>query len=504
VSAPLAHRYRAGEMHRFAASGAEFVYLPTAGAIFALDEATAAVLARLECGLSAHGDLADALVADGFTPADAEGLLRELRLVRLIESDQVVTPGPKVDLPPDDYPLQALVLNVTNQCNLACTYCYEFGADKISTQVGKPKYMTPEVARSAVDFLLDSAKGRQAAHITFFGGETLMNFRLLKDVVEYANAKAAETGRRMTYSLTTNATLLTDPIIDFLSEHAVGVTVSIDGPKDMQDARRVYKSGKGSYDVILPRLKSLIARHTSRAITARVTLSAGVTDVVGIYRHLKDEIGFHEIGFAPVTTSGEEGSFSKGSGESGGGCSGGGSAEWSLDGDAMGEVLAGFHALADEWLEYAIEGRMHGFSNVSETLSELVQGTNKSHPCGAGLGLLGVSPSGDLSPCHRFTDADEHVLGNLETGLDQAKRADFLSRGHVGAKYECGSCWARPLCAGGCHHEAFVRYGDTGHANLHYCDWIREWTDRVLDIYGTLAVRNPDFLDRFADRKGLS
>jgi uncharacterized protein len=121
VSAPLAHRYRAGEMHRFAAAGAEFVYLPTAGAIFALDEATAAVLARLELGLSAHGDLADALIADGFSATDAEGLLRELRLVRLIESDQVVTPGPKVDLPPADYPLQALVLNVTNQCNLACT-----------------------------------------------------------------------------------------------------------------------------------------------------------------------------------------------------------------------------------------------------------------------------------------------------------------------------------------------------------------------------------------------
>ena len=485
MSAPLAHRYRAGEMHRFAAAGAEFVYLPSAGAIFAFDEATAGILARLSAGIVAHGDLVAGLVDDGMTAADAEGLLRELRLVRLIEAENVVTPGPKVDAPPADYPLQALVLNVTNQCNLACTYCYEFGADKISTQTGKPKYMTPETARAAVDFLLESAKGREAVHVTFFGGETLMNFRLLKDVVGYADARAAETGRRVTYSLTTNATLLTDPIIDFLSEHAVGVTVSIDGPQDMQDARRVYKSGKGSYEVILPRLKALIARHTTRAITARVTLSAGVTDVVRIYHHLKHEIGFHEIGFAPVTTTDDGHDFG-------------------LNGDSMGAVLAGFHALADEWLEYALRGQMHGFSNVSETLSELVSGTNKSHPCGAGLGLLGVSPGGDLAPCHRFTDADEHVLGHVDSGLDQDKRADFLTRGHVGAKYECTSCWARPLCAGGCHHEAFVRYGDTGHANLHYCDWIREWTDRVLDIYGTLAVRNPDFLDRFADRKGLS
>ncbi len=481
----LEHRYRAGEMHRFSAAGAQFVYLPQAGAIFALDEATDGVLGLLGDGVAAHDDLVAALTGQGMTMADAEGLLRELRMVRLVEAENVVARAPVVDTPPDDFPLQALVLNVTNQCNLACTYCYEFGADKISTQTGKTKYMTPETARAAVDFLLESAKGRDAVHITFFGGETLMNFRLLKEAVAYADARAAETGRRVTYSLTTNATLLTDPIIDFLAEHAVGVTVSIDGPEKMQDARRVYKSGKGSYAVIAPRLKALIARHTTRAIAARVTLSAGVTDVVGIYHHLKHEIGFHEIGFAPVTTTDDGHDFG-------------------LNGDGMSAVLAGFNALADEWLAYALRGEMHGFSNVSETLSELVVGTNKSHPCGAGLGLLGVSPSGDLSPCHRFTDADDHVLGHIDSGVDQAKRSDFLTRGHVGAKYECTSCWARPLCAGGCHHEAFVRYGDTGHANLHYCDWIRGWTDRVLDIYGTLAVKNPEFLDRFADRKGLS
>jgi uncharacterized protein len=132
--------------------------------------------------------------------------------------------------------------------------------------------------------------------------------------------------------------------------------------------------------------------------------------VIRIYRHLKDDIGFHEVGFAPVTTAGEE-------------------REYSLNGDDMTGVLAGFHALADEWLDYALQGRMHGFTNVSETIGELIQGTNKSHPCGAGLGLLGVSPSGDLSPCHRFTDADTHTLGHISTGIDQGKREDFLRAG---------------------------------------------------------------------------
>ena len=480
----LAHRYRRGELHEFRSSDTDFMYLVSAGAIFALDEGTRAVLDLLDEGEMSHEELATALAGAGHSPADAEDLIRELRQVRAIHSEQVTT-APAPSAPPADYPLQALVLNVTNQCNLACTYCYEFGADKIATPAGKPKYMALETAKSSVDFLLAGSGNREAVHITFFGGETLMNFRLLRDVVGYATEQAAAQGRKITFSLTTNATLLTDEIIDFLSDNAIGVTVSMDGPAEMQDARRVYKSGKGSYAVIEPRLRKLIARHKTRAITARVTLTAGVTDVIRIYRHLKDDIGFHEVGFAPVTTAGEE-------------------REYSLNGDDMTGVLAGFHALADEWLDYALHGRMHGFTNVSETIGELIQGTNKSHPCGAGLGLLGVSPSGDLSPCHRFTDADTHTLGHISTGIDQGKREDFLARGHVQAKYECQSCWARPLCAGGCHHEAFVRYGDTGHANLHYCDWIREWTDTCLKIYGTLAVRNPGFLERFAERKGLS
>lgn len=484
MTTTLSPTFRRGDIHSFAASGHDFVYLAAAGAIFALDEAAARVIALLGEREMAYGEIVGALVEGGYSRGDAEELLRELRAVRGIVSDDIRMDPVTPSAPPEDYPLQALVLNITNQCNLACTYCYEFGADKIASQSGKPRYMTAETARQSVDFLLDGSGDRQAVHITFFGGETLMNFKLLREVVDYAVGAARARGREITFSLTTNATLLSDEIIAFLSDNGIGVTVSMDGPPDLQDKHRVYKNGKGSYAVIEPRLRKLIANHRTRAVTARVTLTEGVTDVIRIYRHLKDDLGFHEVGFAPVTNSGER--------------------DYMIDDAGMAGVLAQFHQLADEWLDHAVQGRMHGFSNVSETISELIQGTNKSHPCGAGLGLLGVSPSGDLSPCHRFTDADTHSLGHISTGLDQEKRSDFLTRGHVGAKYECQSCWARPLCAGGCHHEAFVRYGDTGHANLHYCDWIREWTDACLRIYGTLSAKNPEFLERFAERKGLS
>lgn len=475
-------KYRRGELHEFQAAGQEFIYLVTAGAIFALDDAATAVLRRLGEQEMTHDELVDALVEHGHARADAEELIGELRYVRGIVSD-AVTPatvaGPTS--PPADFPLQALVLNITNQCNLACTYCYEFGADKIATPEGKPKYMTLETATASVDFLLAQSAGRQAVHITFFGGETLMNFKLLRQVVDYAREQTKAQGRGIGFSLTTNATLLNDEIIDFLTDNDIGVTVSMDGPPDLQDLRRVDKRGRGTYRIIEPKLRKLLARQRNRLVTARVTLTEGVTDVIRIYRHLKDDLGFDEVGFAPVTNSGEQ--------------------AYALDDRGMDGVVADFHTLADEWLEYALRGERHGFSNVSETIGELIQGANKSHPCGAGIGLLGVSPSGDLSPCHRFTDADTHTLGHVSSGVDMAKREDFLSRGHVSAKYECQTCWARPLCAGGCHHEAFVRYGDTGHANLHYCDWIRQWTDTCLRIYGAVSAQNPQFLERLAARK---
>lgn len=480
-----ATRYRRGELHEFQAAGNDFIYLVSAGAIFALDDGASAVLRRLGEQDMSQAELVDALVEHGHSRGDAEELIGELRYVRGIVSDTVAPAHAALpSSPPADFPLQALVLNVTNQCNLACTYCYEFGADKIATPQGKPKYMTLETATASVDFLLAQSVGREAVHITFFGGETLMNFKLLREIVVYAREQAAAQGRGIGFSLTTNATLLSDPIIDFLAENEIGVTVSMDGPADLQDKRRVDKKGRGTYAVIEPRLRKLIARHRTRAITARVTLTDGVTDVVRIYRHLKDDIGFDEIGFAPVTSNGEQ--------------------DYAIDDPGMVGVLAQFNQLADEWLDYALRGERHGFSNVSETIGELIQGVNKSHPCGAGIGLLGVSPSGDLSPCHRFTDADTHTLGHVSSGVDTEKRNDFLTRGHVGSKYECQTCWARPLCAGGCHHEAFVRYGDTGHANLHYCDWIRQWTDTCLRIYGAVSALNPQFLERFAERKALS
>jgi uncharacterized protein len=479
VTATASRVYRLGEFHTFESAGHRFVYLVPAGAIFEADAAASALLDRLAHTEATHEELISELASHANTPEDASEVIDELYASRAIVSG-IAAPEPPQNAPAV-FPLQTLVLNLTNQCNLSCRYCYEFGEDRVATPEGKPKFMDFETARASVDFLFDQSSGRRSTHITFFGGETLMNFPLLQKVVEYANGRAAGLGRALDYSLTTNATLLTPQIIEFLSQNRIGVTVSMDGPKDMHDQLRVFSNGRGSYDVVEPRVRALIQGHRTRPITARVTLTSGVTDVLRIYRHLKNDLGFHEVGFAPVTTSPER--------------------LYAIGGRGMDGVLEQFQALADEYLAYALRGELHGFSNVSDTLAELCQGVNKSHPCGAGLGLLGVGPSGDIAPCHRFVDSDTHAMGHISTGIDRDKQADFLRRGHIDSKYECHTCWARPLCAGGCHHEAYVRYGDTGHPNLHYCDWIRQWTGTCLRIYGALTVRNPGFLEQFAERK---
>ncbi|MHB1021214.1 MAG: quinohemoprotein amine dehydrogenase maturation protein [Acidobacteriaceae bacterium] len=471
--------YSLGEFHCFQGSDMEFAYLVPSGGIVALDGISSAILVKLENMPLSHDALVTELADDGFTPADVEECLQELVAVQAVSFGQRAY---QVSQPvPEEFPLQTIVLNVTNQCNLSCEYCYEFGEDKIATPEGKQKFMDWETAKSSVDYLFNSSAGRKTVHITFFGGETLMNFPLLQQVVDYSNAQAAERGVNIDFSLTTNGTLLSTKIIEYLAENRIGVTVSMDGPKEMQDKFRIFSNGRGSYDIMRPKVEELLKKHRTRPIAARVTMTSGAMDVRKIYTHLKHELGFYEVAFAPVTTSPDR--------------------LYSIGEPGMDQVLAQFQELAQEYLEYALRGEHHGFSNVSDTLSELHQGVNKSLPCGAGLGLVGVGPSGDIAPCHRFVDSDEHVLGHISTGIDQEKRSEFLNRGNIDTKYDCHTCWARPLCAGGCHHEAFVRYGDTGHANLHYCDWIRSWTATCLEIYGAIASKNPAYLEHFAERK---
>lgn len=470
----------AREHHRIEAAGKPFVYLVPSGALFEIDSTADAILTTLSSGPRSRDEVVAALAGQYGDTVVSETIGELLQLQALGE----VTPKPVVArkfIPLKPIPLQSLVLNVTNQCNLACTYCYEYGEDKIvDTENGKkPKFMTEETAREAVDFMFKEAGDSPTAHITFFGGETLLNFPVLKKTVAYARRRAAELGKQLDFSLTTNATLLKPEVIDFIVENRIAVTVSIDGPPKLQDKFRVFHNGKGSYDIVAPRIKDLIAKHRTRPIGARVTLTKQTLDVKSIYKHLTEEMGFYEVGFAPVTNSG--------------------TVDYSISGEGFNDMLGQFTELAEEFLQAALENRHHGFSNIRETIGELHKGVSKAYPCGAGVGLVGVATDGDVNLCHRFAGSDDHKLGHVRDGINKDIQADFLQKHHIDNKTECSTCWARPVCSGGCYHEAHLRFADTTSPVLHYCDWIRGWTEVCLRVYAEISVRNPDYLRQFSD-----
>jgi uncharacterized protein len=464
------------EFHLFQAAGRDFLYLVPSAAVFALDAPTSAALRAVTDGEKTPDGVVQAL-ADRFDEATVRAAIGELLDVRAIGYEQQPDEKPPRLLPMMPFPLTTMVMNVTNQCNLACTYCYEYGEDKIvDTENGRQsKFMAESTALESVEFLLKES-GR-LAHLTFFGGETLLNFPVLKSTIAYARRRAAELDKEIDFSLTTNATLLRPEIIEFLAENRVGVTISIDGPRDMQDRFRVFHNGAGSYDVVAPKIKELLRVHRSRPIGARVTLTSDTLDITTIYKHLTEELGFWEVGFAPVTTSPNQ--------------------NYAIGDRGFDRMLGQFRALASEFLEHVAVNRHHGFSNVKDTLEEIHKGVSKAYPCGAGLGLLGVSTDGDVALCHRFAGSDAHKMGTVKDGIDRDAQAAFLQQHHIADKTDCSTCWARPLCSGGCYHEAHVRYGTTQKPNLHYCEWIRGWTDTCLQIYGELSERNPEFLARF-------
>jgi uncharacterized protein len=467
---------RRGEYHAFEADGAPYVYLVPSAAVFRLDDASVAVLDALGDADVEPNDLVRGL-SGRFPVADVRATVEDLlnvRAVRLVDKPAEV---PVASPPRKRIPLTTLVLNVTSKCNLSCTYCYEYGEDKIVEASRKPRFMNEETARQSVDFMFAEAGDSPMVHLTFFGGETLLNFKVLRSALAYAKERAEALGKSVDASLTTNATLLREEIIDWIVENDVGVTVSMDGGREQQDTFRVFKNGMGSYDVVLPNIRMLLERHRKRPVGARVTLTKQNLDVESIYRHLRDELGFWEVGFAPVTTSWQR--------------------DYAIQEDGFEVMLGQFQRLAHEFLQYALSGRHHGFSNVRDTIEEIHKGMSKAYPCGAGLGLMGVATDGDVALCHRFAGSDTHKIGSVTEGVDRAKQEDFLTRHHIANKTDCSTCWARPICAGGCYHEAHTRYGASERPNLHYCEWIRRWTNTCLEVYGTLAERRPEYLAQF-------
>ncbi len=453
---------------RYEVAGKPFVFVGESNSILALDPVAADLLSELGQVEATEAGALDRVAADHGKSATRAAFLE------LVAEGAVSPPGcpqgPVELSAPPDFPIRSVVLNLAQGCNLSCTYCF---ADEGLFHDKQSGLMDRETARRGID--LAFAKGDGHVHVTFFGGEPTMNWAVLTEAVRHGQSRAAVEQRTIDFSLTTNASLLTDERIDFLAEHRIGVSVSLDGPPDVNDRHRALKGGTGSSAAVLPRVRRLLERHRSRPIGARVTLTAGNTDVERIFDYLA-ELGFGEIGFSPVTS---------------------GRPDLRLTADELWQVLEGFRRLAGRAMHAAREGQFLGFSNLVNTWQELHEGKVKSHGCGAGIGLLSVGASGGLFLCQRFTGSDQFRFGDLDGGLDRSVRAEFLRSAHVAHKPSCQTCWLKHTCAGGCYHEAWEVQGSALAPNSHYCDYMRSWMQLALETYTELAEAHPDFISRY-------
>lgn len=364
-----------------------------------------------------------------------------------------------LDLVPEPAP-QSLSLNVSSACNLSCTYCY---ADRGSFNGRQSKPMNAIVARAAVDRLFAAADPTQPITIGFLGGEPFVNRGLVHDIVAYAEDQAEDLDLDVRFSVTTNATLLTNEDLQLLREHRFAVTVSIDGGAAIQDAQRPQHNGDGSFEALHQRIRPLLVDPGRAQIAARATITSHDLDLEGRFSAIR-EIGFPEVGFAPLRMSASGGSFTPG--------------EWP-------HYLAALTRLARSELTGPLAGRTIALTNLAVALKQLHRGASAPYPCGAGGGYFSVSADGRWYACHRAVGKADYELGDSQ-GLNLAKRRQFLEQRHVDMQTECRACWARYLCSGGCHQEAATRTRAS-------CDFIRGWLEFCLTAYCELLERCPTY-----------
>jgi uncharacterized protein len=399
--------------------------------------------------------------------------LRSARLLVPASGARAVVPAPE----PAEVPLGTLVLEVAQSCNLGCTYCYAEGG----TYGGPPRLLDPELARLAARYLVEASGDRELVTLVLFGGEPLLNVPAVTAAVAEAERAARGAGKKLVVSLTTNGTRFTPELVDFLREHEVQVSVSIDGPADLHDANRRRPDGTGSYAEVLRGLE-LLRERLGRRPAARVTLTPEQWHrVPEVFDHVLG-LGTLEVGIAPASPVRRE-LLPKGGQEE--------------------ALLAGFGELADRFAEAAAEGRVLPFSNLLDLLARLHRGETKRSPCGAGLGYLAVDASGSFYLCHRLAGEDRFRVGDLASGVDYERLRRCLSAEAAPRRSACSGCWARGFCAGGCHYENHLREARLGLPRGGSCDFVRRWLELGIRTYARLCAgpegRVLSFLERRAE-----
>ena len=341
--------------------------------------------------------------------------------------------------------VKALCLHVAHTCNLNCSYC--FAAQ--GRYQGERALMSLEVGKRAMEFLIEHSGTRRNLEVDFFGGEPLMNWQMVKDLVAYCRGREQETGKHFRFTLTTNGMLIDDDVIDFCNREMDNVVLSLDGRKEVHDRLRVDYAGRGSYDTIVPKFQKLVAARGDKSYYIRGTYTHANTDFTNDIFHMAD-LGFKELSMEPVVSKPDD--------------------PCALTAEDLPVLLEQYEILAKEMLKRDREGRGFTFYHYMIDLTGGPCIYKRIAGCGSGTEYMAVTPWGDLYPCHQFVGDPKYLLGDIWKGVTNTAAQDEFRHCNAYARPECRDCWAKLYCSGGCAANAYHATGSIAGVYEYGCE----------------------------------
>ena len=361
--------------------------------------------------------------------------------------------------------VKALCLHIAHDCNLACQYCFAEEGE----YHGRRALMSYEVGKKALDFLVANSGSRRNLEVDFFGGEPLMNWKVVKELVAYGRELEKQYDKHFRFTLTTNGVLLNEEVQEFVNREMDNVVLSLDGRKEVNDRMRPFRNGKGSYDLIVPKFQKLAESRNQEKYYIRGTFTRNNLDFSNDIMHFAD-LGFEQVSIEPVV--GED------------------TDPYAIQKEDLPQIFEEYDRLAKMIIDREKSGRGFNFFHFMIDLEGGPCVSKRLSGCGSGTEYLAVTPWGDLYPCHQFVGDENFLMGNVNEGITRPEIADEFRCCNVYTKEKCKKCFARFYCSGGCMANAY-KYADGLNDSYDLgCEMERKRVECAIMIKAAMADEN--------------
>jgi len=456
-------------IHQYKLGGCNIVLDVCSGAVHLVDEVAYEIIAMFA---SASREAVLAAMAEKFAGRDD---ITPAEIAECYDQVQALKDAGKLFTPDTFEPMagklkektsgvvKALCLHVAHTCNLNCSYCFA----SQGKYHGDRAVMSYEVGKRALDFLMENSSNRRNLEVDFFGGEPLMNFQVVKDLVAYARSVEKERGKNFRFTLTTNGVLVDDEVIEWANRECSNVVLSLDGRKEVHDRFRVDYAGKGSWEKIVPKFQKFVEARGGRDYYMRGTFTHANPDFLEDIKVMLD-LGFSELSMEPVVCA--EGDPS------------------ALTAEDLQIVKDQYEKLAELMLQKDREGKPFTFYHYMIDLTGGPCIYKRISGCGSGTEYMAVTPWGDLYPCHQFVGEERFRLGDIWTGVTNTEVQGEFAACNVYAHPECRDCWARLYCSGGCAANAWHATGSVTGVYKQGCELFRKRMECAIMVAVTRAL----------------